>query len=205
VEAESEIIVHPDLAQRAGLFSEAEPFSAFPKTDREAHSRTFADEDDATTLVLEEVDHLGRLSGVEHRHPFYDKRLIECSVGLPGTLKLRDGWPRYVLRAALAESLPESIRWRSDKADLSYNFQHNLLRFGGRRMQDLLNSSLFTPYVDRALLETAINRSDTVAIWHALALAQWLHLPPEKMPVESAGDRRAGSQPVQSHVNQTHF
>jgi asparagine synthase (glutamine-hydrolysing) len=145
-----------------------------PRTDREVHEHTFAGDDDATSLVLEEIDHLGMRSGVEHRHPFYDVRLIELCVALPARLKLNDGWPRYVLRAAMDGLLPESIRLRSDKADLSPNFQRNLFRYGQSALTGLLDEPLIAPFIDRTALRAALDRFDAVAAWHALALARWL-------------------------------
>lgn len=51
---------------------------------------------------------------LEVRQPFLDHRLVELLLSLSVDLKLRDGWTKYVLRAALPE-LPEAIRWRRDK------------------------------------------------------------------------------------------
>jgi len=51
---------------------------------------------------------------LEMRLPFLDHRLVEFLVSLPVALKLRDGWTKYVARAALDE-LPAEIRWRRDK------------------------------------------------------------------------------------------
>jgi len=51
---------------------------------------------------------------LEMRLPFLDHRLVEFLVSLPVGLKLRDGWTKYVARAALSE-LPPEIRWRRDK------------------------------------------------------------------------------------------
>jgi asparagine synthase (glutamine-hydrolysing) len=51
---------------------------------------------------------------LEMRLPFLDHRLVEFLVSLPVAFKLRDGWTKYVARAALDE-LPAEIRWRRDK------------------------------------------------------------------------------------------
>jgi asparagine synthase (glutamine-hydrolysing) len=51
---------------------------------------------------------------LEMRLPFLDHRLVEFLVSLPVSFKLRDGWTKYVARAALDE-LPARIRWRRDK------------------------------------------------------------------------------------------
>jgi asparagine synthase (glutamine-hydrolysing) len=51
---------------------------------------------------------------LEIRTPFLDHRLVELSINLPSSLKLKDGWTKYVLRKAISE-IPEEIRWRRDK------------------------------------------------------------------------------------------
>lgn len=169
-------LVHPDLSDHVRL-SEADALDAhsgLPRTDHELHQRTFDQETDGIVLVMEEADHLGAQACIEQRHPFYDTRLVELAVGLPGHLKLYDGWPRYVLRAAMDGILPDEIRWRSDKANLSSNFERNVRRSLPGIQNDLLTNSTLAPFVDRTVLRDALQRSDTVAVWHTLALAQWL-------------------------------
>jgi len=196
-EPQPDSIIHPDLAHYAaeterdatGANGTAGPDpDTLPRTDREVHEHTFAGDDDATSLVLEEIDHLGARSGVEHRHPFYDVRLIELCVGLPARLKLNDGWPRYVLRAAMDGLLPEAIRLRSDKADLSPNFRRNLYRYARPCLDELTESSSLTPFIDRTALRDALERSDAVAAWHALALARWLDHAPSYSGPEASPD-----------------
>jgi asparagine synthase (glutamine-hydrolysing) len=180
---EEATILHPDLAHHLRMSEEAGEGAAataavepefLPRTDRDAHEQTFAGANDMTALVLEEVDHLGAHAGVEHRHPFYDVRLIELCVGMPARLKLHDGWSRYVLREALQGVLPETIRRRTDKADLSPNFYRNLFRDARPDIVALLDAPGLRPFIDRTALRDAIERSDAVATWHALALARWL-------------------------------
>jgi asparagine synthase (glutamine-hydrolysing) len=55
----------------------------------------------------------------EVRNPFLDYRLVRFGVNLPMTLKVRSGWTKYVLRRAVASSLPPSIVWRRDKRGFS--------------------------------------------------------------------------------------
>ena len=55
----------------------------------------------------------------EVRNPFLDYRLVRFGVNLPMSLKIRAGWTKYVLRRALAASLPASIVWRRDKRGFS--------------------------------------------------------------------------------------
>jgi asparagine synthase (glutamine-hydrolysing) len=51
---------------------------------------------------------------LEIRTPFFDHRLVELSINLPSSFKLKDGWTKYLLREAIPE-IPDEIRWRRDK------------------------------------------------------------------------------------------
>ncbi len=49
---------------------------------------------------------------VESRVPYLDQELVEHILRLPDTAIIRDGWSRWILRAALLGTLPEKIRLR---------------------------------------------------------------------------------------------
>ncbi len=67
----------------------------------------------------ESLDRMGAHAGIELRHPFLDRRVVEFLIGLPDDLRFRDGQAKHVLRAALAGSLPERVRLRPDKTTLN--------------------------------------------------------------------------------------
>ena len=52
---------------------------------------------------------------IESRTPFLDYELVEFAVRAPASMKLRDGWTKWILRSALEGSLPEPIRSRKSK------------------------------------------------------------------------------------------
>ncbi len=62
-------------------------------------------------------DLYGAAVGVEMRHPFMDVRLVRFCLALPSREKLRDGWTRAVLRDAVWDDLPETVRTRMNKMD----------------------------------------------------------------------------------------
>ncbi|MDF0676281.1 MAG: asparagine synthase (glutamine-hydrolyzing) [Nitrospira sp.] len=64
--------------------------------------------------------------GLESRHPFNDRRLIEFALALPEAQRWRNR-PKFILRHALEEMLPASVRERVDKADFSCVFAHALI------------------------------------------------------------------------------
>ncbi len=54
-------------------------------------------------------------AGLELRHPFFDRRLVEFLLALPDDLRMRHGRQRYLLRQACADVLPPPVRDRQDK------------------------------------------------------------------------------------------
>lgn len=56
---------------------------------------------------------------IEYRHPFYDSRLVEFALSLPAEYKLWGDEGKRILREAMQDILPEKIRTRQDKAEMS--------------------------------------------------------------------------------------
>lgn len=60
-------------------------------------------------------DRMSMAWGREVRTPFLDYRLVEAAIALPTSMKLAQGWTKYVLRRAMESLLPKAIAWRKDK------------------------------------------------------------------------------------------
>jgi len=60
--------------------------------------------------------HSAKYFGIEMRHPFYDKRLVEFALSLPIKFKYSQGHFKIILKEAMEGILPENIRKRNDKA-----------------------------------------------------------------------------------------
>jgi len=59
--------------------------------------------------LLKKVDMASMFTGLECRAPFLDHRLVEFCLRIPPTLKLSGGQPKYLLRRAMRDVLPEAI------------------------------------------------------------------------------------------------
>ena len=151
-------------------------------------------------FALEVADRAAAAFGLEPRYPFFDKRLAEFCLALPADQKLRDGWTRFVLRGAMAGILPEAVRWRGGKSDLSPNFVRALLGAQTAALKEVVfgDSAAIAPYVElgavraawRRLLDTE-SEQDALVVWQVVTLALWLRrtgLAPntrtERAPVE---------------------
>ena len=135
--------------------------------------------------ALEVADKASAAFQVESRYPFFDRRLLELCLSLPASQKLGQGWSRLILRRAMAGVLPDSVRWRPSKANLSSNFYTRLLESDRALLDDVIlnDSSTLEPYVDTAALRQAYDayyanplgrHEDSMNIFAAVNLAIWL-------------------------------
>ncbi|HET6568234.1 MAG TPA: asparagine synthase C-terminal domain-containing protein, partial [Rhodothermales bacterium] len=128
------------------------------------------------STVLEEDDKIAAQYGIEKRHPFFDRRLVELSLALPLELKFRDGWTRWIVRRAMSGILPEMVRWRTDKANLGPSFDRGMLELERERLDHFLASGMgpIQEYVNRDGVLKAFARKDTSQLWPPFQLAAWL-------------------------------
>jgi asparagine synthase (glutamine-hydrolysing) len=136
---------------------------------------------------FESIDRVAAAFRIEPRYPFFDKRLVEHCLALPGEQKLRWGWTRVGFRRAMAGVLPEAVRWRGGKTDLSPQFHQGFLTYERERIERVVNGTApaIAPYVDVALLRDLYREYASGAaprnaeqIWHPVMLALWLKRAP---------------------------
>lgn len=133
------------------------------------------------TAAFEDFEHISSAFGVESRHPFFDRRLVEYCLSLPREHKYRQGWTRVVLRNAMAGILPEAVRLRRDKSNLGHNFIRSLSSGKGRLALALDGSNpTMARYLDVALLrEVALSYGrtpssrDAVSLYLAAGFEAW--------------------------------
>ncbi len=81
--------------------------------------------------------------GLENFLPFFDHRLVEFMFRIPGTMKIRKGVTKYLLREAMRGVLPEETRTRIKKT--GWNAPAHVWFSGSGRewLQDLVGSQSF--------------------------------------------------------------
>jgi asparagine synthase (glutamine-hydrolysing) len=65
--------------------------------------------------LLRHEDRNSMAHSIETRLPFLDYQLVEFAVRCAPALKLRNGWTKWMLREALAGTLPDQVRLRKSK------------------------------------------------------------------------------------------
>ncbi|MEI7827711.1 MAG: asparagine synthase-related protein, partial [Euryarchaeota archaeon] len=133
--------------------------------------------------------------GIELRHPFFDKRLVEFCLALPAEQKMRGGWTRIVLRQAMDKLLPREIQWRVSKSNLGPGFVRNLATHDGALIDNVLTKPPhdFEQYADVSKLRRVFERykchpttGDAMVLWRAANVALWISVSPAQSPTEIA-------------------
>ena len=77
-------------------------------------------------------------AGVEDRHPFLDRRVVELMLSLPDHVRRRGPYTKAVLRTAMRDHLPASVAARRNKADFTHSDMRSLEALGGAAFIDHL-------------------------------------------------------------------
>ena len=153
-------------------------------TERERHYRSVIDRRQAAGLEV--LNKTGAAFGLEFRHPFWDRRLVEFCIALPAEQKLQKGWGRLILRRAVEGELAAEVCWRRDKTNFLPSFSHGLLSLQREQLDMLFHESTgaienyVEPYSLRRLYERVKREPNDVvgynfyALWQAVSLALWI-------------------------------
>jgi asparagine synthase (glutamine-hydrolysing) len=190
-------IIAPDFARHLGLEERAralnEGRSRSVRNPRENHWSMLTS--GVYSYQREVFDKAAAAFSIEPRYPFDDVRLAEFCLALPPEQKLNGGWTRVVMRRGLTNSLPEKIRWRGTKGDLSHSFDRNLLALNRGLLEEVIFGDLqvIDKYVDMTALREAYRKyasqgvlEESYRVYAAVTLALWL-----------AREVQAHSQPIQ--------
>ncbi|HEU5179328.1 MAG TPA: asparagine synthase (glutamine-hydrolyzing) [Candidatus Polarisedimenticolia bacterium] len=131
-------------------------------------------------LLLMRVDKMTMAAGIEARVPFLDYRLVEYTMRIPTRRKIRGGVPKYLLKRALRNVLPEEVLHRRKMgfgAPVSEWFAGELARYAESvlmssriRELDLLDYEV----VGQLLREHREGRRDRAfLIWNLFNLSRW--------------------------------
>lgn len=185
-------LVDSQLAERVGLQARIEKYASDqspPTSVRQAHWQSIVG--GVLSLNLELVDRYAAAFGLETRHPFLDRRLVEFCLALPSDQKFDGGFGRVIMRRGLQSILPETIRVRGGKASMSLNFINGLMNIDAHLFERALsqNEQAVSPYVDsskwreswqrlKATTEPGegekVTNKDSLVVWRSTALALWL-------------------------------
>lgn len=137
-------------------------------------------------------------SGLEMRYPFLDRELVEFSLKLPVSLRIRPGAQKWVLREAMRGVLPEEVRTRRGKGGIDARILWSLHREGGlvsALLRDPILAQLgcVDPHALRAAVEHARRgHVDNLAfLLCTLSLEAWLAVRAGRYPRCGAASQSA--------------
>jgi len=132
---------------------------------------------------LEVLDKAAAAFSLDARYPFFDWRLAEFCLAVPTSEKLQDGWSRMIFRRAMNGILPEEVRWRPTKGDLSPNWYRGfvkdraqferLVRQPNPILSSYINIDAVKAAFDRLQVRPARNQVDALVLYRTLMLNRW--------------------------------
>jgi asparagine synthase (glutamine-hydrolysing) len=148
-----ESVISPEFAKRVGLAERLRALDAHQPPGLTAGDREgLAAEIDHPFLTVgrERYDRVASAVSIEPRDPFLDLRVVEFCLTLPAAQRQRDGWPKVILRHAMAGRLSEAVRWRRGKEHLGGEFTRAFMDAAREaiRVDMEENQSTIASYVD---------------------------------------------------------
>jgi asparagine synthase (glutamine-hydrolysing) len=125
---------------------------------------------------------------MEARHPLLDRRILEFAFAIPDNQRFRPRVSKFVLRNSMRGILPERVRLRYDKADLTELYAMALIALGGERLFDRLNvvqngwvDGVVVRRLYRSMAEAFSRRDPSYAenvfeLWNVFAVELWLNV-----------------------------
>lgn len=132
------------------------------------------------TLFVETIDHMAQALGLDHRHPYFDKRMLEFCLGLPAEQRLHEGWDRVIQRRAFAGLVPKEIQFRQSKSVWVRVFDRQFAE-DVEELRALSRQPELPAYVDVRAMRRAIDALAAgqrgpfvMELWLAASVARWL-------------------------------
>ena len=147
------------------------------------------------TAGIERYNRVASALAIEPRHPFLDRRVVEFCVALPGAQKLNQGWPKAILRNAMAGRLPDEVRWRLGKQHLGWAYTAKLMEIIQENLRLAINENMniLKQFVDEKALNNACQSyfaandpEGAQTVYEAAHLAVWLKRHQKRPQVESS-------------------
>lgn len=183
-------LLAPDFAGRIDLGGRLRRLSEWHQLDTptDVASQAAQSLDHPNTIVgFERYHRIAAWHGVDPRHPFNDRRVMELCVNLPDNQRMADGWSKVVMRRAMHGRLPDPVCWRTGKEHLGWSLIERLQLGDPERVREQLDRyrNVLAPYVDLTKLDAAAclfpqpGQGDAkMAIVEALNLGSWLRTTP---------------------------
>jgi len=120
---------------------------------------------------------------IETRLPFLDYRLVEFAVNCPASVKLKNGWSKWILRKVMKDAIPDEVRLRKSKLGFDVpqtswmreglsNGHRHLWDTGTLRMARFLDGGKLAREI-RRFLKAERGALPTDPLFRAISLEHW--------------------------------
>ena len=154
------------------------------------HSRTFREKNAQlirspyVAVGLERYNRVASVYGIEPRHPFFDKRLVDFCLKLNWQQKTYKGWSKAILRKSITHHLPPQTRWRKMANERLNNIfsqtiihhLHPLIMNSLKTNSNVLENYVSTNTIERVmqLYEKSPNIDNAFSLWYLGSASLWL-------------------------------
>jgi len=130
-------------------------------------------------LLLMRVDKITMATSIESRVPFLDHRLVEFTMNIPQSLKVKNWEPKYILKKAVEGILPDNIIYRKKMgfgAPIHEWFMHEMGDFFERT---ILNSGIVKrnyfnyDYIKKMIVAQKKGTNYSFQLWNIFNLSLW--------------------------------
>lgn len=110
---------------------------------------------------------------IEARLPFLDYRLVEFNLSLPQSMKIHDGWTKWILRQAMNRRMADDVVWRKNK--FGFEAPDKLWQQAHRAEMEaaVFASPLVRELTDPQRLKSSYRKLDRRSQWRLYSTALW--------------------------------
>jgi asparagine synthase (glutamine-hydrolysing) len=197
-------LIHPDLVRRARVHDRLDALEALRPAGRSLDPRARQAAELAHPYLASALERYARAAasqGVDARHPFLDRRVVDLCLALPWDQKVRDGWSKWIVRRAMDGCLPDAVRWRRGRwVRLGPTFLDDAIasRLASMDTDSADTMSALAPYIDLRAWRDLLARfaaqrdpNDGGLVWETFLLSRWLRA--NAYSVYDARARRVGA------------
>ncbi|MFH1005787.1 MAG: asparagine synthase (glutamine-hydrolyzing) [Bacteroidota bacterium] len=118
---------------------------------------------EAMQQILRYADRNSMAHSVEVRLPFLSHRLVEFLFTLPPSMKMAEGWTKYLLRKSFEHLLPAEITWRKDKIGFEAPQQKWM---NNKKVKETIMEAKKFLVKEKFLNKTSLKRNDAIKDWN---------------------------------------
>lgn len=123
--------------------------------------------------LLKYEDRNSMIHSIESRLPFLDYRLVEASLSINNSFKIKDGWTKYLLRKSVENRLPAEITKRKDKVGFNAPESTWIGKMNDHMRGQVKKSLLLKHISGQDQMVRMFEKLDLRARWRLFNIAKW--------------------------------